>query len=157
MTQEYPSHGLDIVRIPKWQKYEWLRHGFSTRAGGTSSVYGGSTLNLGWTKEDDPASVIENRRRFLEAIQSGSRPFALVALRQVHSGIVRFVKEEDGATDGKLQTAEGKAVIEGDGLVTDLPGVLLAVGTADCVPVLVIDVAKRVVAAFHAGWRGTRR
>jgi len=67
-----------------------------------------------------------------------------------------MVKEEDGATDGKLQTPEGKAVIEGDGLVTDLTGVLLAVGTADCVPVLVADVAKRVVAAFHAGWRGTR-
>ena len=39
--------------------------------------------------------------------------------------------------------------------MTNQPGVLLAVGTADCVPVLVIDVAKRVVAAFHAGWRGT--
>jgi hypothetical protein len=54
-----------------------------------------------------------------------------------------------------LQTAEGKAVWEGDGLITDVPGVLLGVGTADCVPVLVVDVEKRVVAAFHAGWRGT--
>jgi YfiH family protein len=156
MTQENPSHDLDIVRIPQWQKHEWLRHGFSTRADGASSVYGGSTLNLGWTKEDDPTAVAENRRRFLHAIQGGARPFAPVALRQVHSATVRLVKEEDGATDGKLQTPEGKAVIEGDGLVTDLPGVLLAVGTADCVPVLVVDLAKRVVAAFHAGWRGTR-
>ena len=46
-------------------------------------------------------------------------------------------------------------MLEGDGLMTDVPGVLLGVGTADCVPVLVVDVEKRVVAAFHAGWRGT--
>jgi hypothetical protein len=65
------------------------------------------------------------------------------------------VREEDGALEGRLQTAEGKAVLEGDGLMTDVPGVLLGVGTADCVPVLVVDVEKRVVAAFHAGWRGT--
>jgi hypothetical protein len=65
------------------------------------------------------------------------------------------VRKEDGALEGRLQTAEGKAVLEGDGLMTDVPGVLLGVGTADCVPVLVVDVEKRVVAAFHAGWRGT--
>jgi YfiH family protein len=68
---------------------------------------------------------------------------------------VRAVKAGEGALEGRLQTAEGKAVLEGDGLMTDVPGVLLGVGTADCVPVLVVDVEKRVVAAFHAGWRGT--
>lgn len=156
MAQETPSHNLDIVRISQWQKLEWLRHGFSTRANGVSRVYGETSLNLGWTKEDDPAAVKENRRRFQQAMEDGSSPFAWVTLRQVHSGTVRFVREEDGATKGKLQTAEGKAVLEGDGLVTNLPGVLLAVGTADCVPVLIVDVVKRVVGAFHAGWRGTK-
>jgi YfiH family protein len=68
---------------------------------------------------------------------------------------VRVVRKEDRALEGTLQTEEGKAVLEGDGLITDVPGVLLGVGTADCVPVLVVDVTKRVVAAFHAGWRGT--
>jgi hypothetical protein len=76
-------------------------------------------------------------------------------VRQIHSNIVRVVKKEDGALEGRLQTQEGKALLEGDGLITDVPGVLLGVGTADCVPVLVVDVTKRVVAAFHAGWRGT--
>jgi hypothetical protein len=65
------------------------------------------------------------------------------------------VRAGDGAFEGRLQTAEGKAVLEGDGLMTDVPGILLGVGTADCVPVLVVDVEKRVAAAFHAGWRGT--
>ncbi len=69
--------------------------------------------------------------------------------------MVRVVREGDGALEGRLETAEGKAVLEGDGLMTDVPGVLLAVGTADCVPVLVVDMEKRVVGAFHAGWRGT--
>jgi YfiH family protein len=147
--------GLDVVRMDGWERYGWLRHGFSTRLGGVSSVYGGSSLNLGWTKEDDPASVVENRRRFLDVIDGEKDGFALVGVRQVHSGIVRVIGQGDGAVEGKLQTPAGKAVLEGDGLMTDLPGVLLGVGTADCVPVLVVDVEKRVVAAFHAGWRGT--
>lgn len=155
MTLQDQPHDLHIVRIPEWKKYEWLRHGFSTRANGVSRVYGGSTLNLGWTKEDDPTAVAENRRRFVHAIDGDHTPFALVTLRQVHSATVHVVKEEDGALEGKLQSVEGKAVLEGDGLMTSQPEILLAVGTADCVPVLVVDVAKRVVAAFHAGWRGT--
>jgi hypothetical protein len=155
MTGQAHTHDLHIVQIPAWKKYEWLRHGFSTRANGVSRVYGGATLNLGWTKEDDPAAVAENRRRFVHAIEGERARSALVTLRQIHSATVRVVKEEDGALEGKLQTAEGKAVLEGDGLITSQSGILVGIGTADCVPVLVVDVEKRVVAAFHAGWRGT--
>jgi polyphenol oxidase len=146
----------DLVRIKAWEPYVWLRHGFSTRAGGVSTAYGGSSLNLGWTKEDDPGFVAENRRRFLRCVDGNLRGKAgqeMVTIRQVHSSIVRLVDAE--ALEGGLATDEGKAVLEGDGLITDVPGVLLAVGTADCVPVLVVDVEKRVVGAFHAGWRGT--
>src|SRR5665213_2384101 len=113
-----------IERVPGWNAYLWLRHGFSTREGGDSTVYGGSSLNLGWTKDDDPALVAENRRRFLAACQSGS-PFQAVTLRQVHSALVRTIRGEDGVFEGKLQTADGKAVLEADGAVTDLPGVML--------------------------------
>jgi polyphenol oxidase len=146
---------LEVLEVEGWKRHEWLLHGFSTRSGGISQVYGGSTLNLGWTKEDDSTSVTENRRRFLRAVCGETVASVLVGVRQVHTNIVRVVKKEDGALDRRLQTEEGKALLEGDGLITDVPGVLLGVGTADCVPVLVIDVTKRVVAAFHAGWRGT--
>jgi YfiH family protein len=146
---------LEIVRVEGWGRYGWLRHGFSTREGGISTVYGESSLNLGWTKEDDPAAVAENRRRFLGGVCGAQDGFSLVGVRQIHSGVVHVVRQGDGALEGRLQTVEGKAVLEGDGLMTDVPGVLLGVGTADCVPVLVVDVEKRVVAAFHAGWRGT--
>ena len=150
--------GVEVVRVADWDEFGWLRHGFSTRRGGVSRIYGadaqGGSLNLGWTKEDDPTSVKENRRRFLRGVR-GKEDGVLVGVRQVHSGVVRVVREGDGVFEGRLETAEGKAVLEGDGLMTDVPGVLLGVGTADCVPVLVVDVKKKVVAAFHAGWRGT--
>src|SRR5215467_4636633 len=130
---------MDVVRVAGWDRLGWLRHGFSTRAGGVSTVYGGESLNVGWTKEDDPACVAENRRRLVRAVSSDGVPMRLVTMRQVHSGVVRVVGSKDGAMDGRLETPEGKAVLEGDGLVTDVPGVLIAAGTADCVPVLVVD------------------
>lgn len=144
------------VQIPAWTAFPGLQHGFSVRNGGVSTVYGGNSLNLGWTKEDDPARVVANRQRFLGAC-CGDSPegAALVTVKQVHSATVWPVRERDGVREGKLETPEGKAVLEGDGLMTDLPGVMLGVQTADCVPVLVADVKRRAVAAFHAGWRGT--
>ncbi|WP_263368683.1 peptidoglycan editing factor PgeF [Edaphobacter bradus] len=147
----------DVVKVPGWE-FDWLRHGFSTRSGGESSVYGGQTLNLGWTKEDDPEAVAANRRLFLQSLAgetNGMSGLRLVTIRQVHSRTVRVIRADDGALGSRLESPEGKAVLEGDGLVTDVPGVLVAVGTADCVPVLVVDEAKRAVGAFHAGWRGT--
>ena len=144
---------IDTKTVASWNNLDWLRHGFSTRAAGASTVYGAKSLNLGWTKEDHPAHVRQNRQAFVQAVSQPGEPMRLVTIRQVHSGVVRVVGEE--ALQGVLETAEGKAVLEGDGLVTDMPGVLIAVGTADCVPVLVVDPVHRAVGSFHAGWRGT--
>ena len=168
---------VEPVRAPGWLRYAWLRHGFSTRATGVSSIYGSGagvgSLNLGWTQQDDPANVAENRRRFMAAvfsqpINSGTPSISgpsdpcsllpdpsLVTLRQFHSGMLRTVEREDLAQPARLQTADGRAVLRADGMMTDVPGVFLGIQTADCVPVLVADVRRRAVAAFHAGWRGT--
>jgi len=142
-----------VVRAAGWEKYDWLRHGFSTRNGGISTIYGSGSLNLGWAKEDDAANVAENRGKFLREVAGGPAP--LVTARQFHSGMIRVVEATDGALEGRLQTPEGRAVLRGDGMITDVPGVMLGVQVADCVPVLVADVKRRAVAAFHAGWRGT--
>jgi len=139
-----------VVRARGWEKYPWLRHGFSTRAGGVSAIYGEGSLNLGFTKEDEATNVVENRRRFLAAVAGGAGA-KLVTLRQIHSGLVRTVEAEAR----RFETADGRAVLRGDGVMTDVPGVMLGVQVADCVPVLVADVRRRAVAAFHAGWRGT--
>ena len=148
---------VEQVRAPGWLHCAWLRHGFSTRAEGVSSIYdsgaGNGSLNLGWTQQDDAANVAENRRRFMAEIAGG--PAQAVTLRQFHSAMLRTVETEDLAHPARLRTADGRAVLRGDGMMTDVPGVFLGIQTADCVPVLVADVRRRAVAAFHAGWRGT--
>jgi polyphenol oxidase len=151
------SRKLDVVHAPGWEKYSWLRHGFSTRVGGVSSIYaqgaGWDALNLGWTKEDEAANVADNRRRFLKELSGDFGK--LLTIRQIHSGMIRIVEASDGALEGRLETPQGRAVLRGDAMMTDAPGVMLGVQVADCVPVLVADVRRQAVAAFHAGWRGT--
>ena len=142
----------NILALPN--QAPWLRAGFSQRRGGVSTAFFGESLNLGWNEADPDANVAENRRRFLLDIcgdAGGQNAFSLVTVRQVHSDIVRVV----GADAGPLATEHGRATLEGDGLVTNVPGVMLAVQTADCVGVLVADLKRRVVGAFHAGWKGT--
>ncbi len=140
----------EVVRVAGWERFEWLRHGFSTRAGGVSTVYGGGDLNLGFTRDDEAAAVRENRRRFAEAV-SGVAGLPVVAVRQVHGSEVKLVTEDGCA----WRDGEGRATVEADGLMTAAGGILLGVQAADCVPVLVADTRLRVVGAFHAGWRGT--
>jgi hypothetical protein len=161
----------ESVRAAEWHRYAWLLHGFSTRAGGISTVYdydGTGSLNLAWSEQDDPINVCENRRRFLAEIlgsetcdtaRSSTRfesyDARLITVRQIHSGLIRIIEAEDMAEPARLHTADGRPALRGDGLMTDIRGIVLGIQTADCVPVLVTDVKRRVVAAFHAGWRGT--
>jgi polyphenol oxidase len=152
---ERPARKAGVVRVDSWEKYGWLRHGFSSRTGGVSAIYGKGSMNLGFTKDDEAANVAENRRRLLQEV--AGPPAKLVTLRQIHSGLIRVIEPGDGALEGRLETVEGRAVLRGDGMMTDVPGVMLGVQVADCVPVLVADVKRRAVAAFHAGWRGTLR
>lgn len=140
---------VGYVDIPTWRELSWLRFGSSTRLGGVSTVYGGNSLNLGWTKEDDPAHVARNRGGFVEAVMG--EPSPLVTVRQVHSSNMHVIRS---GSQG-LETPEGRAVLEGDGLLTDQPGIVLGIQTADCVPVTLVDPEHRAVAVLHAGWRGT--
>lgn len=146
--------GAGVVRVAAWAGMPWLRAGFSTRQGGRTVAYSrglGGEQNLGWTAEDDAAIVAANRRGYVAAVWGGAESAELVTMRQVHGAEVRLV-ERGG---GPLATADGRAVLEGDGLMTREPGLMLGIQTADCVPVLVADTRTRAVAAFHAGWRGT--
>ena len=152
---------LTILRSHVFGSAPWLVHGFSTRAGGFSRVYGKGDLNLGFTKDDSRAEVERNRTAFFRALGRDSRPFdrlragsrlssrakldrwSLVTLRQIHSDIVRCVDSPPPEP------------LVGDGLITATPGILLAIQTADCLPVIVVDPKHRAVGVFHAGWRGT--
>ena len=122
-------------------------HGFSTRLGGVSEGMWES-LNLGVGRGDDPDHVRENYRRFFAA--AGVKAGKSAMTNQVHGGVVRTVTTAD-LHDNPCD----KAGYEADGLMTDLPGVALIVYSADCIPILFYDPVRRVIAAVHAGWRGT--
>lgn len=115
-------------------------HGFFTRAGGVSTgLY--EALNGGQGSDDAAANVAENRARIAAAF--GLAPEALVTVHQIHSADALPVT-------GPWQGARPRA----DGMVTDRPGVALAILTADCAPVLLHDAEAGVAGACHAGWRG---
>lgn len=141
------KNGAEWLAVPGWEKFPWLWHGFSTRKGGVSTAYAvegaPGELNLGFTADDKAENVAENRRRIVEAI-TGSRATELRTVRQFHSGLVLYGPD-----------CAGGKTFRADGLMTDHAGELLGVQVADCIPVLVADKRRRVVAAFHAGWRGT--
>lgn len=124
-----------------------VAHGFSTRLGGVSRGEWAS-LNLGLTRGDDPACVEENYRRFLGAV--GAEGNRVAMCNQVHGSTVRTITSADTKTR-LYQSSAGEA----DGLMTAIPGVTLVVFASDCVPILLYDPVRRVVAAVHAGWRGT--
>jgi hypothetical protein len=115
-------------------------HGFFGRCGGVSAgVY--QSLNCGPGSGDDRNAVLENRRRASESLGSGSR---LVTMYQVHSANALIITEP----------WEISANPRADGLVTDRPGVMLGILTADCAPILFCDPEARVIGAAHAGWQG---
>ncbi len=145
------ANGVQWLAASGWEKRfgTWLWHGFSTRRGGRSRAYcaedAPGELNLGFTAEDGRDAVTANRRLFAEAV-TGDADTPLATIRQIHSNIVVLAAPADPLRERLLKA---------DGLMTDTPGLLLGVQTADCIPVLVADRKRRAVAAFHAGWRGT--
>ena len=125
-----------------------VRHGFSTRLGGVSEGIFAS-MNLSFTRGDDPAAVRENFDRFCAAI--GVEADRVVVSAQTHTANVKCVTAADC---GRGITRE-KEYTDVDGLITNEPGVVLCTQYADCVPLFFADPVRRVVATSHAGWRGT--
>lgn len=118
-------------------------HGFSTRSGGVSTLSHLASMNFTASTGDSEENVAENYRIFLSAL--GLEPSSRVSSHQIHSAKVRYVTEAD----------RGREFDDCDGFVTDRSGIALVVKTADCVPILLADSKAGVIAAVHAGWRGT--
>lgn len=129
-----------FIEAPELASYPNLRHAFFTRQGGVSEgLY--ASLNGGLGSSDDPERVRENRRRM--AAELGVEAEAFVSLHQVHSPDAVIV-------EGPWPADKPKA----DGMATRVPGIALAITTADCGPVLFADPHAGVIGAAHAGWRG---
>ena len=134
---------MDImhIRVPRWENYKGLLHGFMGRRGGRSGEpYSG--LNVSYRVGDDPKVVSQNVCDV--KLAAGIHDGRVVTMKQVHGDTIVEV------TDKKLKDAG-----EADGMITGEPDLYLAVVTADCVPLLFVAPKQKLVAAVHAGWRGT--
>jgi YfiH family protein len=134
--------------ICKPLEQDGFTNAFSARLGGVSPMPEHS-LNLAGFNEDSAENIYENRRRFLKLLKG---EWTLAGCWQTHSTDVRVVANEDDAKPKSGVLGESEYC---DALVSNTPKILLAVKTADCVPVLIGDPATGAFAAVHAGWRGT--
>jgi YfiH family protein len=124
-------------------KAEAIVHGFFGRQGGVSAgIY--ASLNCGQGSKDDAQSVAQNRHLVVAALAQDCQ---LVSLAQIHSAIVHTLPAWQAGQDGSGR-------LEGDGMVSATPGLMLGILTADCAPVLFVDAQAKVIGAAHAGWKG---
>jgi polyphenol oxidase len=148
-SRRVAKNRIEVICSPLFAEIDWLVSGFSTRSGGITSIYHptqrGRDLNLAFTPADTRENVLENRLRFIKAV-TGHLGFSIITLRQIHSSLTRRFTRRDAAEEPCWKA---------DGMMTSERGLLLAIQTADCIPVLIADRKRRAVAAFHAGWRGT--
>ena len=140
--------GVPFFVFPSIEKTGAVVHGFSTRLGGVSEgIF--SSMNVSFTRGDREEAVRENYRRLGAAM--GFSCENLVCSDQTHTVNLRVVTEEDRGKG----FVRPKDYTDIDGLVTDVPGLVLAAFYADCVPLYLVDPVRRCIGLSHAGWRGT--
>lgn len=144
-------HGEKAVpyfTFPAFDELPGIIHGFSSRLGGVSEGFL-SSMNLSFSRGDEPERVRENFRRIAESIGFSEKD--LVFSMQTHTANVRRVGREDCGRG--LERPVGYCDV--DGLVTNEPGVVLATFYADCVPLFFVDPVHHCIGLSHSGWRGT--
>lgn len=143
ITQDTP-----YLSFPVLEKYEFIKHGFSTRLGGVSEgIY--ESLNLGFGRGDSDENVRINYERICKSIGVDSK--SVVMSDQVHKTVLRKVGMDDTGK-GLYRKKDYKEV---DGIYTNETGITLVTAYADCVPLYFVDPVKRAIALSHAGWRGS--
>jgi len=129
------------LKVPQWEQHDRLLHGFLGRRGGKSvGPYAG--LNVSFRVGDDMDIVKDNMCDMKRAVEVHEG--RIVTMKQVHGDRIVYVEDNTA-----------KEVGEADGMVTQVKDAYLGVLTADCVPILFLAPRQKLVAAVHAGWRGT--
>ena len=136
MLQANRVSQITVLSEPALSAIPGIVHGFSTRRAEHNA------FTLGPMGSENPA-IQMNRARFQAAV--GMTGWPLLKLKQVHSTVVHDLRD----------TLAASQPVEGDGAITSLGGAMLGIQTADCVPILIASQNGRVIAAVHAGWRGT--
>ena len=139
---------LVLLQYPQLQALDMVKHCFTTRMGGVSKNEF-SSLDLSFNRGDDIEAVKENFRRVAEAMEVPAGQ--IVCSDQTHTTNVRKVTAEDA---GSGLTKE-RPYHDVDGLITDVPGLMLATFYADCVPLYFVDTEHHAIGLSHSGWRGT--
>lgn len=135
--------GIPYIENPEMKKLGWVLHGFLTRQGGRSRPPYHS-LNVSFSNGDEQGVVSSNRDRIVRAF--GFNPNRLVLLKQRQFDAILILRDPMALT---------RTPLEYDALITDLPNQFLGIRTADCIPILIVDQKKKVVAAIHAGRQGS--
>lgn len=142
-------HNVPFYRFSGLGSYYRIEHFISTRKGGVSGG-GQASLNMGFMEADAPGNVLANRRLLLSEMDIPLE--SVVFGEQRHTTNVAVVGKEEAGRGAKEKSSR---LPETDALITAVPGICLVVLAADCVPILLYDTECHVVAAVHAGWRGT--
>ena len=139
---------VEYLTFPLLEKTGLVRHLFSTRLGGVSEDIW-SSMNLSYSRGDKKEAVDENYRRIADVL--GCEVLDIVCSDQTHTTNVRMVDRKDCGKG--ILTA--KDYTDVDGLITNVPGIVLATFYADCVPLFFIDIKNKAIGLSHSGWRGT--
>jgi len=142
------QNGVVYLTFPILSTYNFINHGFSTRMGGVSKgIY--ASMNLGLSRGDDETSVRENFSIIAKALQISCKD--MVFSDQTHTANVRVITEKDRG-NGLSRT---KDFFDIDGMVTNVPGLVLTTFYADCVPLFFVDPVNKAIGLSHSGWHGT--
>ena len=147
-TQLKEKNHVPYIQFKNLSATGIVKHGFSTRKGGVSTgIF--SSMNLNFKRGDDPDAVMENYRRMAAALNM--RVEDMVLSDQTHTTNVRVITEEDRGK-GILRPQDYSDV---DGMITNVPGIVLVTSYADCVPLYFVDPVRKAIGLSHSGWKGT--
>ena len=146
---ENSNNGIKYLSFESLNNLTIVKNAFSTRLGGVSTGFY-SSMNLGFANGDDKEKVSRNFVLFAEAC--GFELDHIVRTKQTHTTNIHIVSDEDVYNDGILHDPDYTDI---DGLVCNIPGVVLCTSYADCVPLYFVDPVRKVIGLSHSGWRGT--
>jgi YfiH family protein len=145
------KYGVTYLTFPRLSELGFVDHLFSTRLGGVSKgKY--SEMNLSYTRGDEKDAVDENYRRIAEVLGHGRTLDDFVLTFQTHTTNIKVVTEEDrGKGPARLRD-----YTDIDGLITNVPGIILGTFHADCPPIYFVDPVNKAIGLSHSGWKGTK-
>jgi YfiH family protein len=141
---------MNITKTDLLTEIDFIDHGFFDRRGGGSEG-NFSSLNVGLDRGDDDQIVLKNRTKVAEYF--GLTLADLVILKQMHGDTVHII-DDSNVEKYRFKTIKHALAHEGDAIITNLKGILIGVGTADCAPILLCDNDTKTIGVIHAGWRG---